>query len=110
MSYETIVVAICAGLKSQHGVTGADEQAIAADIVGQHGRMPDYLRLPLLIATYVFDFAGLFSGGKRFRHKDSESRQMQLETWKRSRVGSCRNFVRFYESLFLLVALQEPPA
>ena len=107
MSYHRIVVAITAGLQSQHGVTGGDAVAIAADIVGQHGRMPDYLRLPMLISTYVFDLAGLFSGGARFQHKDAVAQQAQLEQWKFSRLGSCRNFVRFYESLFLLIALQE---
>jgi hypothetical protein len=107
VSYQSIVVAISAGLQSQHGVADSDAEAIAADIIGQHGRMPDYLRLPLLLATYGFDLAGLFSGGARFQHKDPAAKLAQLERWKYSGLGSCRNFVRFYESLFLLSALQE---
>lgn len=107
MSYQNIVVAICVGLECQHGVADADTQTIAAGIVAQHGRMPDYLRLPILVATYVFDFAGLISGGQRFLNKDAGAKRAQLEAWKGSRLGSCRNFVRFYESLFLLIALED---
>jgi hypothetical protein len=110
VSYQSIVIAISAGLKDQHGTENADIGQIATEIIGQHGRMPDYLRLPVKLATIFFDWSGLLSGGVRFQSKKPAAQQAQLNSWKYSSLGACRNFVRFYESLFLLIALQEDAA
>ena len=107
MSYRHIVEAITAGLQSQHVIDSADTVVIAAEIIDQQGRIPDYLRLPLRVATLLFDWAGILSGGKRFQAKNTAAQIAQLERWKYSQIGSCRNFIRFYDSLFLLIALQE---
>ena len=110
VSYRRIVVAISAGLQRQHAVGAVDADSIAAEIIGQQGCMPDYLRLPLRVATRLFDWSGILSGGKRFQAKGEAAQLVQLERWKHSRLGACRNFIRFYESLFLLIALQEKGA
>jgi hypothetical protein len=110
VSYQSIVVAISAGLQNQHRTENADINLIATEIIGQHSRMPDYLRLPIQLATILFDWVGLLSGGMRFQRKPPAAQEAQLKSWKYSSVGACRNFVRFYESLFLLIALQEDAA
>ena len=107
VSYKRIVVAISEGLQRQHAVGAVDADSIAAEIIGQQGCMPDYLRLPLRVATRLFDWSGVVSGGKCFHAKGEAAQLVQLERWKHSRLGACRNFIRFYESLFLLIALQE---
>jgi len=110
VSYQSIVIAISAGLQNQHGTARTDTEVIATEIIDQHGRMPDYLRMPIKLATILFDWSGVLSGGARFRRKNPAAQQAQLESWKYSRLGACRNFVRFYESLFLLIALEEDAA
>jgi hypothetical protein len=107
VSYRRIVVAISSGLLYQHAVGDVDTDVVATEIVGQHGRMPDYLRFPIYIATVMFDWSGILSGGKRFQAKAPAVQSLQLDSWKKSRIGFCRNFIRFYESLFLLITLQE---
>jgi hypothetical protein len=110
LSYRRLVVAISSGLRNQHAVAGSDIDMIAAEIIGQQGRMPDYLRFPIRFATWLFDWSGVMSGGRRFQSKDEAAQLTQLIRWKNSRFGACRNFIRFYESLFLLIALQEEVA
>ena len=107
MSYKQIVIAISAGMESMYGLANTNNEGIAADIVGQADRMPDYLRLPMRLATFAFDWSGLLSSGKRFQSAPLEAQRRHMESWKKSRIGACRNFIRFYESLYLLIALQE---
>lgn len=110
MSYQKIIVAISESLQAQHVDGGMPAEAIAAEIVARQACIPDYLRLPMRVATLVFDWFGILSGGRRFQSKPLASRTAQLNSWKNSSIGACRNFVRFYESLFLLIALQEDTA
>ena len=110
MSYRHIIAAITAGLQCQHAIDTADVAVIAAEIIDQQGRIPDYLRLPIKMLTLLFNWSGILSGGKCFTAKDVAAQMAQLERWKYSRIGACRNFVRFYDSLFLLIALQEERA
>ena len=107
MSHRGIVVAISAGLQQQHLDGGLRAEDIAAEMLARRAAMPDYLRFPMWAATVLFDVVGVFSGGRRFQEKDTEGRVRQLHKWKHSSIGSCRNFVRFYESLFFLIALQD---
>ena len=107
MSHKGIVVAISAGLQHQHFDSGMRAEDIAVEILGRQAAMPDYLRFPMWMATMLFDVAGVISGGRRFQEKDGPARARQLNKWKYSRIGACRNFVRFYESLFFLISLQE---
>jgi hypothetical protein len=102
-----IVTAISASLQLQHLSGGMEADEIATEILGRRACMPDYLRLPMWVATLVFDLSGVLSGGRMFHAKSDEAQIAQLQSWKTSRIGACRNFVRFYESLFLLIVLQE---
>jgi hypothetical protein len=110
MSYQNIVTAISASLQEQHISGGLTADEIAVEIIERQACMPDYLRFPIRLLTLMFDWFGLLSGGRRFQSKGAPARLAQLNSWKYSSVGACRNFVRFYESLFLLIALQEDAA
>jgi hypothetical protein len=111
MSYTRIVVAISDALGRQHldaaSIERPDSSVIAAEIIASQGNMPDYLRTPMRLLTWVFDWSGLFHGGRRFCKLESAHQLALINAWRNSSIGLCRNFVRFYESLFLLIALQE---
>jgi hypothetical protein len=68
-------------------------------VLEQHGRMPDYLRLPLLLFTVAFDLWSIPRHAKRFHRLAPELRRQQVISWKRSRLGVRRDLVRFYETL-----------
>ena len=115
MSYSNIVNAISETLGSQHlGAAGwpthndaPTAAAVTSAIVEAQQLMPDYLRMPMRVLTLLFDCTGILRGGRLFRALPLDARQAQLAAWRDSRIGLCRNFVRFYESLFLLIVLQE---
>jgi hypothetical protein len=74
--------------------------------------MPDYLKLPIVILTLIFDLAGLFSDGVPFCQQPSNIRLAQLKNWHHSPFNFCRDLMRFYESLtiFGLYSLVTPGA
>lgn len=113
MGYRNVILSLSEGLisvhlehhREQHSV---DAREIAAEILIRQSVMPPFVRLPIYLLTWLFDWWGLFRGGRRFQAMVGEHRANQILAWKYSRVGLCRNLMRFYESLFLLIALQEP--
>jgi hypothetical protein len=68
-------------------------------VLGQHGRMAAYLRFPLASLTLAFDAWGLLRAGKPFHQQSHDRRWKQVEAWRSSTIGPCRDLVRFYESL-----------
>lgn len=116
MSYKSIIQALSNTICGIHipdahaGFFGGDMpdfDTIASDIIDQQQLLPDYLPLPIAILTWVFECSGLFFGGRFFSKLAPADQSRQFLTWKNSPLGICRNFVRLYESLFFLVAIQE---
>lgn len=68
-------------------------------VLDQHARMPDYLRHPFFVLTLIFNLAGFVHGGSLFHRMDRACRQRQIESWRNSKIGVLRDFVRFHESL-----------
>jgi hypothetical protein len=68
-------------------------------ILDQHGRMPDYLRLPLVLLTVVFDLSSIPRHFRRFHRLSPELRRQQIRTWKQSRLSVRRDLMRFYDTL-----------
>src|SRR5689334_17916908 len=62
-------------------------------VLGQHARMPDYLRAPLLAATLAFDLFGLVGTGHRFHQLGPQARARQLAAWKQSKSGFKRDLI-----------------
>jgi len=75
---------------------------VARFILRQHGRMTDYLRLPMFAATIGFDAAAALSRGKVFHHLDPPERAEIIARWKRARLSVRRDLIRFYESLAVI--------
>lgn len=111
MSHRQVISAIAAELDRRHGNLGArfslgiDE--VTDEIIRCQKIMPDYLHVPMWLLTQMFDLAGLPREGSRFRKLQADKQTAQLTAWKNSRLEICRNFVRFYESLYLLIVMQE---
>jgi hypothetical protein len=111
MSYQNIIISISDTFSFQHlegsGMESPNSRTIATEIIACQRNMPDYLRLPIRLMTWLFDWSAVLGSGRRFHKLDQAKKLEKLQSWRRSGVGSCRNFVRFYESLFFLIALQE---
>lgn len=86
-----------------------DPETVAGRIAWQQRQMPAHLGFAIKSLTLLFDLSG-WRRGNAF-HGLSPSRQdAQISAWKGSRLGPCRDLVRFYESLYLLIALDEDNA
>jgi len=72
---------------------------IVSFILGQHGRMPDFLRAPMLVATLLLDVWAIPFTGRAFHRLPHTERWKIILSWKSSRQGYRRDLVRFYESL-----------
>lgn len=112
MSYKNVIESLSEGLTRIHldgprDATNPDSSFIAAELISRQEQMPDFMRLPIRLLTVCFNLSGLLHGGQLFRHMPDDARTQRILAWKHSRVGLCRNLIRFYESLFLLIALQE---
>jgi hypothetical protein len=110
MSYPKIIAAISTELHRRYAgeaSESAQEMGVVSEILERQNAMPDYLRLPMRILTRIFDYWGVVVAGKRFQHLDATGQALLFDSWKTSRFNVCRDFVRFYESLYLLITLQE---
>jgi hypothetical protein len=65
----------------------------------QHARMPDFLRTPVIVATLLFSLHGYLKTGVPYHRHSPALRRVHLLSWKVSRFGFKRDFVRLFESL-----------
>src|SRR5579863_1980848 len=104
--FENTVSAICYEVARSQGSGAAPYDVppyndVVMFVIGQWRRMPRFLAWPLRWATLVFAFRGIFSGGF-FHQLTPQRRSLQLESWRISSIGPCRDLIRFYRSLALL--------
>jgi hypothetical protein len=111
MSHRTVVLCIARVFERQHGLSelqpASDIEDVVNEILASQERMPDYLRFPLRALTSLFNYSGIVSAGGRFQSVSPSRQAAMIESWRGSRFNFCRNFVRFYESLYLLIVMQE---
>ena len=111
MSYPNIIAALSNELQRRYADEGKEPDrgtgSVVSEIIERQGAMPDYLRFPMRMLTRIFDYSGVVVAGKRFQDLDAASQASLLDAWKKSRFTVCRNFVRFYESLYLLIVMEE---
>jgi len=65
----------------------------------QHARMPDFVRAPVAVVTLLFSLHGFLKTGVPYHRHSSALRRVHLRSWKVSRFGFKRDFVRLFESL-----------
>jgi hypothetical protein len=102
--FRSIVSAICYSIIQQYCSSSNNTNSFLCNqvvnfVLEQHNRMPDYLKLPIVILTLIFDLAGLFSNGIPFCQQSSNIRSTQLKNWHHSPFNLSRDLMRFYESL-----------
>jgi hypothetical protein len=68
-------------------------------VIAQHGRTPDWLRVPLTLATCAFDLSAIPLTGRRFSRLPPEGRRRPIELWSGAPLGALRDVIRFYETL-----------
>ncbi len=68
-------------------------------VLARYQGMPDYLKLPLLLATLSFTAATWLTTLQPFHRLPPERRLYRIARWRTARFGPWRDLVRFYESL-----------
>ena len=104
MNFESTVSALCYSFICQRYherqfLLSYPHKQVVKFVMAQRKNMPDYLKLPLLILTAIFDLWSIVRRGKRFHHLSSTLRLQQIAAWKMSPLKVCQDLMRFYESL-----------
>ena len=68
-------------------------------VLDQHGRMPDYLRWPLIALTVLFDCSTCLTYFRPFHRLDPVRRWSCIESARGSIFSPLRDLVRFFEGL-----------
>ncbi len=104
MSFEKTVSALAhtiAGQRCGPTTSQVSRERVADFVLAQHGRMPDYLRLPLKALTLAFSVSSVITSGRRFHRLSYERQCRQVSQWKTSWFGPFRDLMKFYESLVI---------
>lgn len=102
--FRAAVNSLTATILEMHAGPAAAAQhtpAVARFVLDQHGRMPDYLRWPLLYLTLCFVASTILFRGRTFLSAELSTRQRQVTAWKHSRLGPCRDLIKFHETLIV---------
>lgn len=91
--------AFAAGAAGNEPALAAPHDDVAAFLQEEASGMPAHLRLAAAAGTLAFDLSGLFTEGALFHRLPAARQQARLRAWKESRLGPCRDLMRFYESL-----------
>lgn len=75
---------------------------VVAFVAAQQRRMPDILRRPILLLTLLFGWSAFLRTGRVFHRQALRVRAAHVAAWRTSRLGVCRDLIRFYESVALL--------
>jgi hypothetical protein len=79
-------------------------------VVEQMDRMPSFLALAIRAATMVFGASRLLRDGSLFHRRESQGRRIQVDAWRRSKLGPCQDLMKFYGSLVVLALYSRPRA
>jgi len=102
--FEATVSALTYSLLDSGGVHDAAggrfiQNRVCRYVMAEHGRLPDYLRLPMRVLTLMFDAQTLPFAGAPFHALAPERREPWIRRWRHLPLGPCRDFIRFHESL-----------
>jgi hypothetical protein len=102
LRFEHTVSALVYSIVRERCVVSGEEwhlNRVVRFVLCQHDHMPDYLRLPIKLLTLVFSMESLLTSGCWFQRLQHKRRWAQVLRWRRSRLGLCRDLIKFYESL-----------
>jgi len=92
---------IASGCMSERTFAAAPPNDVTAFVLSQWRRMPPVLAWPIRLATIALACSALPRGGF-FYQLPPDRRRIVLEAWRNSRLGPCRDVIRFYQSLAIL--------
>lgn len=108
------ISALVYDLCSLYGGSQYDTWPANNDVVrfvsAQMDRMPVFLALAIRAATLAFGASRLLLEGSLFHQRDSERRRVQVDAWRRSKLGPCQDLMKFYSSLVVLAMYSRPQA
>jgi hypothetical protein len=96
--FTNTVSALCYDLARSHDPGSLPCNDVVRFALRQHARLPVFLRWPLRWATIAFGLAG----ATPYWRRSVEARRRRCESWRQSRLGPCRDLIRFYESLTVM--------
>lgn len=87
---------------------GRSKNEVVEYVLRQHSSMPDFLRFPLVLLTLFFDLSGWPGVWGRFQKQEPSQRRARRASWAASPFGTCRDLMRFYDSLAVLAWTSTP--
>ena len=93
------------------GESKVDQKSInetSSILLGKILLMPQYLGVPMLFLTILFDWYGCVISGKRFQNQTKLQKNKQVKQWQHSPVGIFRDFIQFYVRLTLFIYYSQP--
>ncbi len=82
---------------------------VARFVLEQVDRMPRFLAWGVKAATAFFACSRWMLEGSFFHRCPPGRRRVQVESWSRSRIGLCRDLMKFYTSLVVLALYSRLP-
>lgn len=79
-------------------------------VTRQRDLMPGFLGFAVKATTLAFAASRLLVDGSFFHQRDSPRRRAQLEAWRRSKLGACRDLMKFYSALVVLAVYSRSDA
>ena len=77
-------------------------------VIRQHRNMPQVLGCAIQLATLLFALTALARHGALFHRLPPPRRHVQVAAWTVSRLGPCRDLMKFYSSLVILALYSRP--
>ncbi len=110
--FEAAVSALCYSFIAARYGTRAGQAAphwnrTVRFVLDQHARMPDYLRLPVVLATLLLDHATYLTDGQCFHRLKPERRAVLIARVRRSNIRPLKDVLRFYEALSIFAFAEE---
>ncbi len=104
--FENTASALCYSIihhrcENDNEITDFPHNQIVLFVLQQHQRMPDYLKLPIMLLTLIFDLGGIVRTGSLFHLQSDQIRWQQINSWRQSSLGIFQDLIRFYESLVM---------
>jgi hypothetical protein len=111
--FQSTVSALCYEIAGSHAA--GDGEALAAPyndvtrfVLRQQHNMPQVLGRGIQVATLLFAVTALTRQGALFHRLAPARRRVQVAAWTVSRLGPCRDLMKFYASLVTLALYSRP--
>jgi len=115
--FQSTVSALCYEIAGEHcashGEAAGEELAapyndVARFVLRQHRHMPQILGPVVKTATVLFAMTALARQGACFHRLPPPRRRAHVALWTISRLGPCRDLMKFYSSLVILALYSRP--